>query len=110
MHLAVVLDCINLDLLSTFWLAALDFEQIHRDGIYVALRAKDGSRPTPVLQRVSEPKSAKNRMHLDVYTDRPPRTCGISKLLVHRRSARNGMTKVLAGLYLLIPKATSSAC
>lgn len=69
MHLAVVLDVVDLDRLADFWRHALDFDEVHRDNQYIALRAKDGSRPTLVLQRVPEPKVMKNRMHLDVHAD-----------------------------------------
>lgn len=37
-------------------------------GNYVLLVDQDGSRPKLLLQRVPEPKSAKNRMHLDIVT------------------------------------------
>src|SRR4051812_4654923 len=59
----------DLDGLTCFWSDALAYEAVHRDDSYVALKAKDGSRPTLVLQRVPEPKRTKNRMHLDVHTD-----------------------------------------
>lgn len=69
MYLAVVLDVVDLPRLADFWRQALDFDEVHRDDPYIALRAKDGARPTLVLQRVPEVKVTKNRMHLDLHTD-----------------------------------------
>jgi predicted enzyme related to lactoylglutathione lyase len=69
MHVSVVLDCTDPDELAEFWKAALGYEEVARDGAYIGLRARDGARPTLVLQRVPEPKVVKNRMHLDVFAD-----------------------------------------
>jgi catechol 2,3-dioxygenase-like lactoylglutathione lyase family enzyme len=69
MHVSVVLDCADPDRLAAFWTAALGYEEVARDGPFIGLRARDGSRPTLVLQRVPEPKAGKNRMHLDVFAD-----------------------------------------
>ena len=69
MHVSVVLDCADPDRLAAFWSAALGYEEVARDGAFIGLRARDGSRPTLVLQRVPEPKAGKNRMHLDVFAD-----------------------------------------
>ena len=69
MHLSVVLDSVDPERLATFWTAAIGYEEVARDGPYIGLRARDGSRPTLVLQRVPEPKLVKNRMHLDVFAD-----------------------------------------
>ena len=69
MHLTVVLDCADADRLAAFWKAAIHYEEVVRDGPYIGLRARDGSRPTLVLQQVPEPKVVKNRMHLDVFAD-----------------------------------------
>jgi catechol 2,3-dioxygenase-like lactoylglutathione lyase family enzyme len=69
MHVSVVLDCADPVRLAAFWSAALGYEEVARDGAFIGLRARDGSRPTLVLQRVSEPKTGKNRMHLDVFAD-----------------------------------------
>ena len=69
MHLSVVLDCTDPDRLAEFWKAAIGYEEVARDGAYIGLRARDGSRPTLVLQRVPEPKVVKNRVHIDVFAD-----------------------------------------
>ena len=58
------LDCSDLDRMSTFWREAAGFvvEGII-EGRYVTLV---GHGVTLTLQRVEEPKTAKNRMHLDL--------------------------------------------
>ncbi|HVE18781.1 MAG TPA: VOC family protein, partial [Ilumatobacteraceae bacterium] len=35
-------------------------------GVYVALYPREGNGPKLLLQRVTEPKATKNRMHLDI--------------------------------------------
>ena len=69
MSVSVVLDCTDPDELAEFWKAALDYQEVARDETYIGLRARNGSRPTLVLQRVPEGKVVKNRMHLDVFVD-----------------------------------------
>jgi predicted enzyme related to lactoylglutathione lyase len=61
------LDCSDLDRMTKFWRDAAGFVV---DGIvddrYVSL---GGHRVTLTLQRVDEPKTVKNRMHLDLLVD-----------------------------------------
>lgn len=64
MHIEVTLDCVDLEATSAFWQAALAYTRDHViEGRYVSL-AGDG--PTLSLQRVPEPKTTKNRLHLDL--------------------------------------------
>lgn len=67
-RMSVVLDCSDPELLAAFWTAALEYERVAEDGTFVGLRDPGGRLPTLVLQRVPEPKIAKNRMHLDVFS------------------------------------------
>lgn len=70
-HLGVTLDSIDPDALSSFWSAALGFDDIERAGDYVLLRGRGehtGIRGF-TLQRVPETKTIKNRMHFDVVVD-----------------------------------------
>jgi predicted enzyme related to lactoylglutathione lyase len=60
-----VLDCADPDALTAFWAAALRWEHLGSAGAYSMLAAPDGQKL--LLQRVSEPKTGKNRMHLDVH-------------------------------------------
>ena len=61
------LDCSDLDRMVRFWTAAagLVVEGVI-EGRYVALT---GHGTTLTLQRVEEPKTVKNRMHLDLLVD-----------------------------------------
>jgi predicted enzyme related to lactoylglutathione lyase len=74
--LAVVLDCADLDRSATFWCAALGYVAETADGTALAdlnaqdryrrLLPADGDGVELLLQRVAEPKVAKNRVHLDL--------------------------------------------
>ncbi|MFA1544318.1 VOC family protein [Actinomadura monticuli] len=66
MKLVFVLDCRAPDTLADFWAAALGYERGEFDPPYVPLTDPDRAGPTILLQRVPEPKSAKNRMHPDL--------------------------------------------
>ena len=65
-HLGLVLDCADPERLAEFWAPALGYVSLGTAGNYVAL-FPDGERgPKLLLQRVEEPKSVKNRMHVDI--------------------------------------------
>lgn len=67
MRLAYVLDTNDLETLAEFWCAALSFErEPGQHPVYVALRDPNGRWPDLLLQRVPEPRSGKNRMHVDL--------------------------------------------
>lgn len=59
----LVLDCADAQALAPFWAAALGKEIVWTFGQYVGI----GPEPMLLLQQVDEPKTAKNRMHIDVY-------------------------------------------
>jgi predicted enzyme related to lactoylglutathione lyase len=64
MRIEVTLDCLDLEPMAAFWQAALGYVRDHViEGRYVSLH---GDGPTLSLQRVPEPKVAKNRLHLDL--------------------------------------------
>ena len=67
--LGLVLDCDDPEALAPFWAAALGYTVAGGAGSYVLLLPPDASAGAPqlLLQRVPEPKAAKNRMHLDVH-------------------------------------------
>jgi hypothetical protein len=79
MRLTVVLDCLDPAGLLEFWTTALGYR--HADSLpgYEILLPREGEPPGPVfvLQRVPEPKTGKNRMHVDVH---PPAALGVSGL------------------------------
>jgi predicted enzyme related to lactoylglutathione lyase len=64
----LVLDCADPEKLAAFWAPALGIERLGAVGQYVLLASSTGTIPKLLLQRVEEPKSAKNRMHLDIET------------------------------------------
>ena len=79
MLVKVVIDGRDLDALAAFWCAALGYERLDVwDESYLNLRPAPGSEasdgPPLLLQRVPEPKSGKNRLHLDLHADDGPAT------------------------------------
>ena len=67
MGIEVTLDCVDLDSTAAFWQAALGYgRQDTVEGRFISL---SGDGPSLSLQRVTEPKTAKNRMHLDLLVD-----------------------------------------
>jgi predicted enzyme related to lactoylglutathione lyase len=66
-RLTVVLDCFDAERLSEFWTQALGYSCRGRFGqCWPLLPAASTNEPWLVLQQVGEPKSVKNRMHLDI--------------------------------------------
>jgi predicted enzyme related to lactoylglutathione lyase len=66
MRLVVVLDCADADALADFWSTALGYERGPFGFPYVRLSDPGGRWPDLLLQQVPEPKTTKNRMHLDL--------------------------------------------
>lgn len=65
-HFGLVLDCADPDRLAEFWSHALGYANVGSAGVYVALYPREGSGPKLLLQRVDEPKTSKNRIHIDI--------------------------------------------
>lgn len=64
------MDCADPVAVADFWQAAIGFSKRDGDGDpYVTLSESEVGRPLNhlTLQRVPEPKSAKNRAHLDLF-------------------------------------------
>lgn len=78
-ELACVLDCADADALADFWAAALDYQRGPFHPPYVRVRDPAGAGVELLLQQVPEPKSGKNRMHLDLRVRRMEPT--LSRLL-----------------------------
>jgi predicted enzyme related to lactoylglutathione lyase len=66
--IGLVLDCADPEPLAAFWAEALGMRRLGAVSNYVLLASESGRLPKLLLQRVSEGKSAKNRMHLDIET------------------------------------------
>jgi predicted enzyme related to lactoylglutathione lyase len=64
--LGLVLDCADPEALAEFWAPALGYVSLGTVGSYVALFPDGAPGPKLLLQRVAEPKVAKNRMHFDI--------------------------------------------
>ena len=65
----LVLDCGEPQTLATFWSEALDYREYYKDPKLAVLVPKQGTASPLLLQRVPEPKSGKNRMHVDIVVD-----------------------------------------
>ena len=65
-HFGLVLDCDDPQRLAEFWATALDYVNVGSAGAYVALYPRVGNGPKLLLQRVTDAKTAKNRMHIDI--------------------------------------------
>jgi predicted enzyme related to lactoylglutathione lyase len=69
-RLDLVLDCAEPQALETFWRAALGYRTYFSSESHVILVPNDDSSASPlVLQQVPEPRSGKNRMHVDLVTE-----------------------------------------
>jgi hypothetical protein len=63
----LVLDCADADALAAFWTAALGYRTRGSAAQYRSIEPPPGAAgPKLVLQQVDEPKSGKNRLHLDI--------------------------------------------
>ena len=67
-RLVTVLDCKDPKALAPFWGGVLGYKQVAAAGQYVVLGTGDRTQHELILQGVAEPKTGKNRMHLDVKT------------------------------------------
>jgi predicted enzyme related to lactoylglutathione lyase len=67
--LEVVLDCSDPEKLMDFWREALGY-RLHYSEPSLAVLVPQGRDNSPLLlQRVPEPKTGKNRMHVDIVTE-----------------------------------------
>lgn len=64
--LGLVLDCHDPEALAPFWAAALSYVVLGGVANYVLLVPDGRPGPKLLLQQVSEDKTVKNRMHMDV--------------------------------------------
>jgi predicted enzyme related to lactoylglutathione lyase len=65
----LVLDCAAPQELARFWREALDYRDHYSDATLAVLVPREGRASPLLLQGVPEPKTAKNRMHLDIVVD-----------------------------------------
>jgi predicted enzyme related to lactoylglutathione lyase len=66
--MGLVLDCTDPARLAQFWAPALGYVDFGVAGSYAVLLPNGRPGPKLLLQQVPEPKTVKNRMHLDIET------------------------------------------
>ena len=66
-YLVLTLDVADPDVQQAFWCAALGYEHVGGARQYRALADPAGKGTKLLLQQVSEAKTAKNRLHLDLH-------------------------------------------
>ncbi len=62
----LTLDSNSPKTLASFWIAALGYQKTQVDDQYVVLAGAPDGIPDLLLQGVPEPRTGKNRMHLDI--------------------------------------------
>ena len=98
----VVIDCADHGRVVDFWAAALGYERQAVNEQYVALvpPEREPGRPPLLFQKVPEPKTAKNRVHLDfradVMADEVARLVGLGATVIAERSLDDFSWTVLA--------------
>jgi predicted enzyme related to lactoylglutathione lyase len=65
----VTIDCVDSRPLAEFWAATLGWEIVYNEDDGAALQEQGGASLMLYLQPVPEPKSGKNRAHVDLATD-----------------------------------------
>jgi predicted enzyme related to lactoylglutathione lyase len=66
----VTFDCADPDRLADFWAGVLGYTERNTKEEEVLLASSDWGFPRLSFQRVPEPKSAKNRVHIDITAER----------------------------------------
>ena len=64
----ITIDCAEPRVLIDFWASALGYDV--NEGVYVTLREPNGKGPSLYFQEVPEPRTDKNRVHLDLLSER----------------------------------------
>jgi hypothetical protein len=62
----LIVDCADPTRLAEFWSAVLGWPQTNAEGGDIELSDPSGAAPTLLFARVPEPKTVKNRLHIDV--------------------------------------------
>jgi len=67
----ITIDATDPERLAQFWSAATGYEIKRHVGPYVVLEQPTTRYPRLLFQRVPEPRTGKNRIHLDFYAEDP---------------------------------------
>ena len=114
---SVVIDCNAFDAMFAFWREALGYipREAPEDD-FVVLRDPRGTGVNVSISKVPEPRTGKNRLHLDLYTD--DQRGEVERLLelgarLHPRAAREHEDFIVledpeGNLFCVIDKAASS--
>ncbi|MHB1597989.1 MAG: VOC family protein [Acidimicrobiales bacterium] len=102
-RIEVGIDCSDPVGLAPFWAAALGYEvgDLDSDGTYLDLVPPGAGMPVVYLQRVAEPKVAKNRAHLDLFFADPEAAVerlaglGATRVGVPRTGSEGGWWQVM---------------
>jgi len=78
----LIIDARNPQRLSEFWCAALGWEPTGRYEGALEIGASDGSIPSITFVPNNEPKSAKNRVHIDVNPRGCDQAAEVARLIV----------------------------
>jgi predicted enzyme related to lactoylglutathione lyase len=62
----ITVDCHDLEAMAEFWATTTGFQRTSTDDRYAVLVHPTATYPRLLMQKVSEPKTAKNRVHLDL--------------------------------------------
>jgi predicted enzyme related to lactoylglutathione lyase len=96
----VTIDCADPEWVAQFWSAALDVPIEGAFGDFVMLAAAAEGGPMIGLQRVDEPRTGKNRLHLDLRGEAPatavPRLVALGASIVAEHQAPGLAWTVLA--------------
>jgi hypothetical protein len=84
----IIVDCADPEPLASFWCSVLGYRVFARDDTGVAIRGATAS-PDILFLRVPEPKTGKNRLHLDLCPTDGSQEDELARLLAlgARRSA-----------------------
>src|SRR5690349_1090968 len=69
MRFTLTLDSSDPEHLARFWAAALGYTALGEFGVFWPLAPPDENEHPLIIQRVTEPKLGKNRMHLDLHVE-----------------------------------------
>jgi len=77
----LAIDAVQPRVVADFWCAVLGWQVVEEDASGVSIAPADGGWPTIDVLAVPEPKTVKNRLHLDLRADGVPTGQEVDRLL-----------------------------
>ncbi len=77
----LAIDAVQPRVVADFWCAVLGWQVVEESEDGVSIAAADGGGPTIDVLQVPEPKTVKNRLHLDLRADGMPTQAELERLL-----------------------------